>query len=140
MILRAATLADTAQLFKLYSDLHNPSDLGSEADLAQVLEHPGTQVRCAEENGTLAAMLTLHVLPNVTRAGRPYALVENVVTRVDRRGEGIGRAVMQDAVKVAAEAGVYKLMLLTAQSRTARIFYEKLGFSADEKWGMSLRL
>ena len=85
------------------------------------------------------AMVTLHILPNMTQGGRPYALIENVVTHADHRGSGCGRRVIEAAVQRAWEADCYKVMLLTGQRAKARCFYEALGFSADEKWAMTLR-
>ncbi|MEO1364479.1 MAG: GNAT family N-acetyltransferase [Pseudomonadota bacterium] len=84
-------------------------------------------------------MVTLHILPNMTQGGRPYALIENVVTHAEHRGAGHGRQVMEAAVAAAWAADCYKIMLLTGQTAQARGFYEALGFSADEKWGMTLR-
>ncbi|MEX0370881.1 MAG: GNAT family N-acetyltransferase, partial [Tateyamaria sp.] len=88
---------------------------------------------------TLVAMATLHVLPNVTQGGRPYALIENVVTHAGHRGTGAGRRVMDAAIAAAWDADCYKIMLLTGRTAEARGFYEKLGFVADEKWGMTIR-
>jgi Acetyltransferases len=84
-------------------------------------------------------MATLHVLPNMTYGGRPYGLIENVVTEKDHRGQGHGRAVIGRLAEAARAAGCYKLMLLTGQARNARGFYEAVGFSADAKWGMMMR-
>ena len=84
-------------------------------------------------------MVTLHILPNMTRGGRPYALVENVVTLAAYRGQGYGRRVMQAAIAAAWAADCYKIMLLTGKTSAARGFYDALGFSTEEQWGMSLR-
>ena len=84
-------------------------------------------------------MATLHLLPNLTYTGRPYALVENVVTLRAHHGQGLGRAVMQAVIAQAWAADAYKIMLLTGQSNTAKGFYLKLGFDPDEKQAMTLR-
>ena len=75
----------------------------------------------------------------MTFSGRPYALIENVVTLNSHRGQGCSRAVMQEAAQRAWRAGAYKIMLLTGQDAGARGFYEKLGYTAEEKFGMTLR-
>ena len=90
--------------------------------------------------GAPTAMATLHLLPWLGRRGAPYAFVENVATLPDRRGEGLGSTVMRAALEAAQAAGAYKLCLLTMRDGGARGFYEKLGFSADARWGMALRL
>ncbi len=104
-----------------------------------VLRHPGTTVFAAESEGRLAALATLHLLPNVTYGGRPYALIENVVSAAAYRGQGCGRAVMEAAIAHAWEADAYTVMLLTGRQLDARGFYERLGFTADAKFGMTLR-
>jgi GNAT superfamily N-acetyltransferase len=107
--------------------------------LTQVLTHPGTSILVAGD-GPLFGAVTLHVLPNLTYGGRPYALIENVITDQNHRGRGIGRNLMNAAIDAARDQRAYKVMLLTGQARAAVTFYEKLGFSADEKTGMILRL
>ena len=51
--------------------------------------------------------------PNLTRGVRPYAFVENVVTRADARGHGYATACLNHAKALAQQAGCYKMMLLT---------------------------
>lgn len=127
----------------LYADLTNgpapPAGAEGRAAFQAVLEHPGTAILGAEADGRVVAMATLHILPNMTYGARPYALAENVVTLAARQGRGHGRAVMEALATRAWDAGCYKVMLLTGAGRGAMGFYEKLGFSAEEKFGMVLR-
>ena len=106
---------------------------------AEVLAHKGTHVIGLFEGRALLAMATLHLLPNMTFGGRAYALVENVVTRGERQGQGLGRQVMERVIDMAWAEGAYKIMLLTGRDLGARGFYEKLGFTGDEKHAMTLR-
>ena len=75
----------------------------------------------------------------MTYGGRPYGLVENVVTLAARRGQGIGTLVLEHVINAAWQAGAYKIMLQTGRARGALRFYEGLGFSRTEKHGMILR-
>jgi GNAT superfamily N-acetyltransferase len=100
-----------------------------------VIAHPGTTVWLADNEGPVASA-TLHILPNMTNWGAPYALVENVVTRQDLRGRGIGSGLMAHVLDRALEAGCYKVMLLTGVVRGAKNFYRACGFSDDKKIGM----
>jgi len=93
----------------------------------------------AEVDGRLLGMATIHLLPNMTSGGRPYGLVENVVTDTEYRGTGVGSAVLQACVEHAKAEGAYKLMLLTGEARDAVGFYEKLGFTGHEKHGLIYR-
>ena len=90
-------------------------------------------------DGCVVAMATLHILPNVTWGGRPYALVENVVTAAKHRGNGFGRETLEAARDAAWAQDCYKIMLLTGQGRNATGFYESVGFSRDNKFGMIIR-
>ena len=84
-------------------------------------------------------MATLHVLPNMTHGGRPYALVENVVTLATHRQRGFGRRVMEAIAQAAWAQDCYKIMLLTGRQNRAKGFYQSLGYDPDEKYGMVLR-
>ena len=79
------------------------------------------------------------ILPNTTYRGLPYALVENVVTLKRVQGKGFGRQLMEHVIEAAWQQDCYKIMLLTGQHAGARGFYERIGFSTDEKFGMTLR-
>ena len=140
LILRPLSFADYPDAVRLYAELsggqpisHNP------AQFAQLLAQPGTTLWGAEHAGRLEAMATLHVMVNMTWSGRPYALVENVITSAKHRGQGLGRAVMQKLIADARQQGVYKIMLLTGKARGAAGFYAALGFDAGEKQAMILR-
>ena len=136
---RPLTDADTTEAMALYRELTaGPKDL-SDKHFAVVLQHDGTFVFGAEFEGHLVAMVTIHILPNVTWGGRPYALVENVVTAKNHRNKGIARSVMNAAIDAAWSADCYKIMLLTSQARGAKGFYEAVGFSSENKYGMVIR-
>ncbi len=90
----------------------------------------------AEEGGALVASCILVVVPNLTRGARPYGLIENVVTRRERRGKGTGTALLRHALGLAWAQDCYKVMLLTGrkQEETLR-FYERAGFRRGDKTG-----
>src|SRR5690606_24163545 len=52
-------------------------------------------------DGRLVSSCTATVIPNLTRGCRPYAVVENVVTHVDFRARGYGKAILQAALDFA---------------------------------------
>ena len=95
----------------------------------------------AEADGAIVASCACVVVPNLTRGGRPYALVENVVTHRDHRRRGLASACVARAVRIAAEAGCYKVMLLTgAKDEGTLAFYRRCGFDDREKTAFILRL
>lgn len=134
---------DFGDAFELYKELAGAIEvLNDEQGLAQfeaILAHPGTFVIGAEVDGRIVSIATLHLLPNITRGGRPYALIENVVTLQGYRGQGFATKVMQAAADEAWAATAYKIMLLTGKALGARDFYLKLGYRDDQKYGMVLR-
>jgi GNAT superfamily N-acetyltransferase len=88
------------------------------------------------EQGQLVSSCTILVIPNLTRACRPYGVIENVVTHAAYRGKGWGRRVLQAALAFAWEQQCYKVMLLTGRKDAATLrFYEGAGFSRDGKTG-----
>lgn len=139
MILRLLEASDGSAALALFTHLVGDQGLGDLSDFERVNNHPGTQIWAAFDGAALRSMLTLHILPNVTQQGRSYALIENVVTHAQYRGQGFGRAAMTTAMEAAWAKGAYKIMLLSGKAGQARGFYEALGFDADEKWGMTMR-
>lgn len=140
---RQLTKHDWAAAKALYAQLSTKAVIEDERhafeSFDRVLQHPGTTIFGVIVNDDVRAMVTLHLLPNVTNGARPYGVIENVVTDHACRGLGLGKAAMQAAIDAAFGAGAYKVMLLTGRHNAAIGFYEKLGFSADEKQGMILR-
>lgn len=140
MIIRPLTEHDHIDAVALYQELVGDGAIAAApAEFNRLLNFDGLTIWGAEVDGAIVGMATLHILPNMTNGGRPYALIENVVTAAAMQGRGVGRAVMNAATDAAWAANVYKVMLLTGQDVGARGFYEKLGFSADQKHGMIIR-
>ena len=84
--------------------------------------------------GQLISSCTLTIIPNLTRACRPFGVIENVVTQSAYRGQGWGRALLQHALAHAWQARCYKVMLMTGRKdeNTLR-FYEQSGFERHGK-------
>ncbi|KEJ90493.1 GNAT family N-acetyltransferase [Sulfitobacter donghicola] len=141
MIIRDLIADDFPDALRLYQVLtRDPVPVTTDpAAFHAVLDHAGTTIVGAQIEDRIVAMITLHILPNMTSGGRAYALVENVICDPEHQGKGIGKAVLQAGLDKAKAKGCYKAMLLTGEARGARGFYESLGFSGHEKHGMILR-
>jgi len=143
IVIRAAEEADRAIFLELYRHL-KPDDPDAAPDVPQqafldVIRHPGLTVLGGFDNGLLVATATLIVVPNLTRAGTPYALVENVVTHSDHRQKGFGQAVVRKAIDMAFKRGCYKVMLLTGRTDPGIMkFYTSCGFE-QTKTGFQVR-
>ena len=136
---RKLTLEDGDQAVVLYNELTVGPPMRGPQAFGPVLMHQGTDVFGAFLGDTLAAMVTLHLLPNALWEGQPYGLIENVVTRQSHQKQGFGRIAMQAALDAAWAADAYKVMLMTGQARGATGFYEALGFSSKDKFAMVIR-
>jgi GNAT superfamily N-acetyltransferase len=132
--MREATRADLPALLALYIDS------GVDAAGSNDLEHAGAQwdaihrianarVLVAERDASVLGTLTLFILPLLAHGGAPEALVESVVVHPEAQGQGVGRAMMQHAMRIAAEHRCYKLALTSNLQRPgAHAFYDRLGF------------
>jgi GNAT superfamily N-acetyltransferase len=93
---------------------------------------PRHRLIVAEEAGDVVATLQLSYLPQLSHQGSERAQVESVRVSTDRRGSGIGRAMMLWAIEAAKERGCTIMQLTTNASRhEAHRFYESLGFTAS---------
>lgn len=91
-------------------------------------------------DGKLVSTCTLVLVQNLSRSGRPYGLIENVVTHPEYRLQGHGTAVLRHALELAWEHGCYKVMLMTgSKSESTLKFYENAGFVSGEKTGFVAR-
>jgi GNAT superfamily N-acetyltransferase len=143
VVIRPVASGDLSTLLALYRHL-NPDDPEMESKLAnarfrQILDQPGMTIFAAFDGATAISSVTLAVIPNLTRGGASYALIENVVTHAHYRKQGHARALIDTAVAAAWEADCYKVMLLTGSKDPAtHRFYSGCGFAQD-KTGYQIR-
>ncbi|MFT7721653.1 MAG: GNAT family N-acetyltransferase [Roseateles sp.] len=132
--IRDLGVGDAAALVVLYQHL-NADDPPPAAEAVQaVFTHPGLRHFGAFDGDALIASCSLVVVPNLTRGGRSYGVIENVVTHADHRGRGHGQAIVRHAVRQAAAAGCYKVVLTTGRKDPAVwAFYERCGFDGGGK-------
>ena len=87
-----------------------------------------------EAQGRIAGSAALIVVPNLSRQGRPYAIIENIVIDTAARGARYGEKLVRYAIEEARKAGCYKLSLTSNKRRSdAHHFYERLGFQATHE-------
>ena len=131
---RAASEADLAALLALYAELHPgdpplPSDVAGQI-WADIQAQGGRTILVALAGGAVAGTVDCTILPNLTRGGRPFMQVENVVVAQAHRRRGVGTALLAAAVTLARSRGCYKAQLLSRTDRTqAHRFYEACGFT-----------
>ena len=143
MIVRPVEREDLPQLLQLYRHL-NPDDTDTPIEAAvanweRLKLYPGSDILVGVVDDVLVASCTLIIIPNLTRGGAPYALIENVVTHADHRRHGYGKAILDAAVEAAWRVECYKAMLLTGSKDPGTLaFYQDVGF-AQSKTGFQKR-
>ncbi|MCD6073672.1 MAG: acetyltransferase, family [Rhodospirillales bacterium] len=97
------------------------------------MAYDGSAILVGEIGGILVASCSLVVVPNLTRGGSPYGLIENVVTHDDFRKRGFGKQLLFAASDAAWQAGCYKIMLMTGSKKPETInFYLAAGFEQSK--------
>jgi ribosomal protein S18 acetylase RimI-like enzyme len=141
--IRKATEPDLPDLLRLYGqpDFNNGRVTTldeAKATLVRMATYPDFAAYCADIDGAVVGTFSLMIIDNLAHWGMASALVENVVVANAHQGEGIGRALIQAAFRLAEAKGAYKVALSSnVKSTRAHAFYESLGF---EKYGFSFRL
>jgi N-acetylglutamate synthase-like GNAT family acetyltransferase len=136
--IRPATEADLPALLALYAELHPDDPVLAPSAAARtwrdIEAQAGRHVLLAESDAVAVGTVDCTTLPNLTRGGRPFMLVENVVVTASRRRSGIGAALLDAAVALARKAGCYKIQLLSRDTRLdAHAFYAARGFRTVAK-------
>jgi len=107
----------------------------------RLISSPDNAVLLGEIAGVPVTTCTLLITPNLTRAGRSFAVIENVVTNPAFRNRGFGKAVLKEAISRAQVAGCYKIVLTTGSSRESTLaFYEKVGFRRNTRTVFEIRV
>ena len=137
-MVREARKDDLDALLNLYLFLHEDSIPEHDQHLrdtwALITEDENHHLIVNEADGQIVSSCVCVIIPNLTRNVRPYAFVENVVTRVDYRGKGLATACLNYAKEIALKENCYKMMLLTGSKdpKTLR-FYESAGYNSSDK-------
>ncbi|WNQ10323.1 GNAT family N-acetyltransferase [Paenibacillus aurantius] len=144
-IIRSVHHEELAALLELYKHLHqedDPVDLEQISGLwEEILKDEMMKIMVAEVEGQIVSSCVVTLIKNLTRGGRPYGLIENVVTHSDFRKKGYGRMVLNKAIAYAKERRCYKLMLMTGSQREEiHTFYSRCGFQKGIKTGFLMKM
>lgn len=134
--IRSATANDITRLHELYSQFDrepNPPVSATESSRSLAAMQSVGDVLVALKNGEIVGTCSIYVCPTLVRGARPFAVIEHIVIDSKHRRNGIGRQLIDAAVKHADSAGCYKTMLMTGMSRKENHrFYEACGFVGDK--------
>jgi len=137
------TESDIFSLLELYRQLI-PSDIAitetAAKDVWEKIEKQDIKYFAAKENGKVIASCYICIIPNLTRGGKSIGFIENVITDAACRGKGIGKKIIENAVKYAKEQNCYKVLLQSGVKRTdAHRFYKSIGFDGESKKAFELK-
>lgn len=141
---RTARKDDLGGLLALYRQLNpeeEPIELEKACSIWDATERTNaTRYFIALDHTKIVSACNITLIPNLTRNGRSFAIIENVVTDNEYRRQGIGKRIMLNAVEYAREHNCYKVVLLSTAKRTeSHRFYESLGFNGNSKKGFEIR-
>ncbi|MDQ0320338.1 GNAT superfamily N-acetyltransferase [Pararhizobium capsulatum DSM 1112] len=149
LTIRHARRSDLPALVELFADdaLGGHGDTTDPAALVdyvaafeRIQASPNDTLYVAEIGNIVVGTFQMTVLTALPGRGSSSLLVEAVQTRSDRRGQGIGEAMLRYAMEHARSQGFSKVQLTSNSARTdAHRFYRRLGFEASH-FGFKLRL
>ena len=115
---------------RLVPQLSKTSVPPDRAALDRIVSSPAITLLIARTDGKISGTLTLVMFPIPTGI---RAWIEDVVVDEAARGQGIGEALSQEAIKIAEAAGARTVDLTSRPSREAAgRLYEKIGFKLRE--------
>jgi GNAT superfamily N-acetyltransferase len=141
---RIAQKDDLQRLLILYKQL-NPEEELVNLEKASLIwdateKSNATRYFIAVDDTKIVSTCNVTLVPNLTRNGRSFAIIENVITDNDYRRQGIGKKVIEKAIQYAKENNCYKIVLLSSAKRTeSHKFYESIGFNGNSKRGFEIR-
>jgi ribosomal protein S18 acetylase RimI-like enzyme len=143
MIIRHAERNEVAAVVALYLNFKRPpaEDIGL-AELERrfdEINRSGYVAVATDRDTNVVGTYSMYFCSNLAHAGRPFAVIENVMVAPAVRRQGVGRAMMEHAQNAARQKDCYKVMLATGADSQRNIqFYESCGFSGN-KIGFQVR-
>jgi GNAT superfamily N-acetyltransferase len=131
--IRDAAPDDAAAIAALLGQLGYPTDIAAVTARLERLRIVGDRVVVADVDGTVAGLAHLQVSPAIEHE-RPVAKLAALVVDESRRGQGVGRDLV-DAVEAEARTRGCVLLYLTTAARRADAheFYRRVGLEETGK-------
>lgn len=137
-MVREAKREDLKEILELYLCLHEDSIPEQSEHLwhtwEQIIKDENHHLIVNEVEGQIVSSCVCVIIPNLTRQIRSYALIENVVTKIEFRGQGFASECLEFARQVAQKNNCYKMMLLTGSKEKKILdFYRNVGYNSTDK-------
>lgn len=143
LTIREALRPDLPDVLRLYAqpELDNGITLGiaeAERIFERMTTYPNYKLYIAIEESCVVGTFALLIMDNLGHSGAPSAIIEDVAVDPAVQGQGVGRQMMRQAIRLAGDNGCYKVVLSSNLKRDrAHAFYKSLGF---EHHGYSFRI
>lgn len=142
--IRIAKQDDLNGILKLYKELRDNDPVVTVNELSstwlEIQNNPHLILVVAEIDGCLASTCQLGVIPTLTNAGKPFGVIEHVITSENYRRRGLSQQVLGRALELAWELDCYKVILLSGETRfSAHRLYEKVGFKSGIEKGFVIK-
>jgi len=139
IVIRLATDEDISRIIELYRQLiivttaaeqhKNPSDDDYRRVLAAIKAQSGHELLVLEREGEVVGTMVFILVPNLSHHALPWALLENIIVDAAYRRLGLGKLLLEHAIRKAKDAGCFKITLSSDTRRQeAHRFYQSLGF------------
>ncbi|UAB68764.1 GNAT family N-acetyltransferase [Vibrio sp. SCSIO 43132] len=143
-LIRIAKKDDLTGILKLYKELRGNDPVVTEEELSEtwttMQNNPHTTLVVAEVDGHLTSTCQLGLVPTVTNAGKPFGIIEHVITSENFRRRGLSQKVLEKALELAWEQNCYQVVLLSGETRfSAHRLYEKVGFQSGIEKGFVIK-
>jgi GNAT superfamily N-acetyltransferase len=127
---RQATRGDLDSIVMVLGELQIPPTTVADPDSwSAMLAQTGRTILIAERDGDPVGTADLWIAPTLLHGAVPRAFVNYVAVLLSARRSGVGRALMNDAHRRAAEAGCRDVLLMSGDHRPdAHRFYDALGY------------
>jgi len=134
LIIRKATLDDVKNILNIYAEALDNGKVITVEKAQEIFlkqqQYPDYQVFVAVHEQQTVGTFALLIMENMAHNGTPSAVVEDVGILPSMQGKGIGKLMMEFALKYSKEKGCYKMSLSSNLRREkAHQFYESLGFN-----------
>lgn len=140
---RAALKTDLPDVLRLYAQSAIDDGRVLSLDDAERLfdrmaRYPDYSIYVAIRDDRVVGSFALLIMDNLAHQGAPSGVIEDVAVDPQWQGQGLGKAMMRQALRLCSEKRCYKVALSSNLKRErAHAFYESLGF---ERHGYSFRL
>ena len=91
------------------------------------LSDPNSITIVMSEENIVIGVATLHIIKKLTRI---LGLIEDVAVNENYRGQGAGKKLLKELIKIGNEKNCDKIVLSSSEKNSK--FYEKIGFQKNE--------